>query len=64
MDTSADICGDGKLMNEAVTTPVQLMTAPIGETDWIYEFHENHGRNVQLEKKTVARRVASYNQGK
>lgn len=29
-----------------------------------YEFHENHGRNIELlESKTAARRVASYNQG-
>lgn len=29
-----------------------------------YEFHENHGRNVELQQdKSVARRVASYNQG-
>ncbi|ERL95247.1 hypothetical protein D910_12514 [Dendroctonus ponderosae] len=29
-----------------------------------YEFHENHGRNIELQSdKTVARRVASYNQG-
>ncbi|OXU27740.1 hypothetical protein TSAR_003159 [Trichomalopsis sarcophagae] len=63
MDTSVDTCGEGKQINEIVTTPTQLTVASIGETDWSYEFHENHGRNVQLEKKTVARRVASYNQG-
>ncbi|XP_030761137.1 neuralized-like protein 4 [Sitophilus oryzae] len=29
-----------------------------------YEFHENHGRNIELlSDKTIARRVASYNQG-
>ncbi|KAF2900858.1 hypothetical protein ILUMI_05336 [Ignelater luminosus] len=29
-----------------------------------YEFHENHGRNIELlGDRTVARRVASYNQG-
>ncbi|CAG9771302.1 unnamed protein product [Ceutorhynchus assimilis] len=29
-----------------------------------YEFHENHGRNIELQcDKTIARRVASYNQG-
>lgn len=29
-----------------------------------YEFHENHGRNIELVgDRTVARRVASYNQG-
>lgn len=29
-----------------------------------YEFHDNHGRNIELVgNKTVARRVASYNQG-
>ena len=63
MDTSIDTCGEGKLLNEIVTTPTQIAVASIGETDWSYEFHENHGRNVQLEKKTVAKRVASYNQG-
>ncbi|KYN07792.1 Neuralized-like protein 4 [Cyphomyrmex costatus] len=31
--------------------------------DWSYEFHENHGRNIQLETKMIAKRVASYNQG-
>lgn len=30
----------------------------------IYEFHENHGRNIEIvEGRTTARRVASYNQG-
>lgn len=30
----------------------------------LYEFHENHGRNIELiNNKTGARRVASYNQG-
>lgn len=28
-----------------------------------YEFHENHGRNIELEGKRVAKRVASYNKG-
>ncbi|XP_057662897.1 neuralized-like protein 4 [Diorhabda carinulata] len=29
-----------------------------------YEFHENHGRNIEIvNNKTTARRVASYNQG-
>ncbi|KAK7792172.1 hypothetical protein R5R35_005131 [Gryllus longicercus] len=29
-----------------------------------FEFHENHGRNVQLgENRTTAKRIASYNQG-
>lgn len=29
-----------------------------------YRFHDNHGRNLELScEKTVARRVASYNQG-
>lgn len=63
MDTLVDTYGEGKLLNDVLTTPTQLTVASIGETDWIYEFHENHGRNVQLEKKTVAKRVASYNQG-
>ncbi|KAK5646861.1 hypothetical protein RI129_005325 [Pyrocoelia pectoralis] len=30
----------------------------------LYEFHENHGRNIEiLSDRSVARRVASYNQG-
>lgn len=30
----------------------------------IYEFHDNHGRNIEISSdKAVARRVASYNQG-
>lgn len=29
----------------------------------LYEFHDNHGRNIELVSKNVARRVASYNQG-
>lgn len=30
----------------------------------VYEFHDNHGRNIEISgDKTVARRVASYNQG-
>ncbi|XP_063932045.1 neuralized-like protein 4 isoform X2 [Zophobas morio] len=30
----------------------------------VYEFHENHGRNIEIvEGRTTARRVASYNQG-
>lgn len=30
----------------------------------IYEFHDNHGRNIEISgDKVVARRVASYNQG-
>ncbi|XP_076270318.1 neuralized E3 ubiquitin protein ligase 4 isoform X2 [Rhynchophorus ferrugineus] len=33
-------------------------------SDGRHEFHENHGRNIELQcDKTVARRVASYNQG-
>jgi neuralized-like protein 4 len=63
MDTSVDTCGEGKLLNELIT-PTQNLLPWIGEADWPYEFHENHGRNVQLEKKTIAKRVASYNQGK
>lgn len=63
MELSYDACGEGKLLNDLVTTPTQLAVASIGDSEWSYEFHENHGRNVQLEKKTVAKRVASYNQG-
>lgn len=67
MDTSMDV-SEGKLMNEAAT-PTQppaapVVVVPIGDGgDWSYEFHENHGRNIQLETRTIARRVASYNQG-
>jgi neuralized-like protein 4 len=33
-------------------------------TSTVYEFHENHGRNIEIvEGRTTARRVASYNQG-
>lgn len=65
MDTSIDV-SEGKLMNEAALTPTQLVVVSvisIGDGDWSYEFHENHGRNIQLETKTIAKRVASYNQG-
>lgn len=61
MDTSIDI-SEGKLVNDTILTPTQS-THLTGENDWNYEFHENHGRNIQLETKTIARRVASYNQG-
>lgn len=62
MDTSIDV-SEGKLMNNATLTPTQSAAQFVGESDWNYEFHENHGRNIQLETKTTARRVASYNQG-
>ena len=62
MDTSVDV-SEGKLINDAALTPTQSAAHFIGESDWSYEFHENHGRNIQLETKTSARRVASYNQG-
>ncbi|XP_012173117.2 neuralized-like protein 4 isoform X1 [Bombus terrestris] len=62
MDTSVDV-SEGKLVNDATLTPTQSAAHFIGENDWSYEFHENHGRNIQLESKTSARRVASYNQG-
>ncbi|CAL7942693.1 unnamed protein product [Xylocopa violacea] len=62
MDTSVDV-SEGKLLNDATLTPSQSTGFLSGENDWSYEFHENHGRNVQLETKTTARRVASYNQG-
>ncbi|KAK1117500.1 hypothetical protein K0M31_016533 [Melipona bicolor] len=62
MDTSVDV-SEGKLINDAALTPTQSATHFLGESDWSYEFHENHGRNIQLETKTSARRVASYNQG-
>jgi len=63
MDTSIDV-SEGKLMNETTLTPTQPIPATtIIDGDWNYEFHENHGRNIQLETKTIAKRVASYNQG-
>ncbi|XP_011253372.1 neuralized-like protein 4 [Camponotus floridanus] len=64
MDTSIDV-SEGKLMNEATLTPTQpaIANVTVGDGDWSYEFHENHGRNIQLETKTIAKRVASYNQG-
>ncbi|XP_031830044.2 neuralized E3 ubiquitin protein ligase 4 [Nomia melanderi] len=63
MDTSVDV-SEGKLVNDAILTPTQPPPIHLtGESDWNYEFHENHGRNVQLETKLIARRVASYNQG-
>ncbi|KZC09170.1 Neuralized-like protein 4 [Dufourea novaeangliae] len=62
MDTSVDV-SEGKLANEATLTPTQPAVQATDEIDWNYEFHENHGRNIQLETKTNARRVASYNQG-
>lgn len=62
MDTSADV-SEGKLVNDVTLTPTQTTPHLVGESDWSYEFHENHGRNIQLETKTIARRVASYNQG-
>ncbi|XP_012261174.2 neuralized-like protein 4 isoform X1 [Athalia rosae] len=62
MDTSIDI-SEAKLLNEMVLTPTQLITSSTGELDYNYEFHENRGRNIELERKTTARRVASYNQG-
>ncbi|CAD6237103.1 GSCOCG00002142001-RA-CDS, partial [Cotesia congregata] len=62
MDTSID-ASEAKLQ-EIILTPTQPIITSTGETvDWCYEFHENHGRNVELEGQTVARRVASYNQG-
>ncbi|XP_045470918.1 neuralized-like protein 4 [Harmonia axyridis] len=34
------------------------------KTDVSYEFHDNHGRNIEISNgKTTAKRVASYNQG-
>lgn len=64
MDTSIDV-SEGKLINEATLTPTQTTATGLttSDGDWSYEFHENHGRNIQLETKTVAKRVASYNQG-
>ncbi|XP_008559824.1 neuralized-like protein 4 [Microplitis demolitor] len=61
MDTSVD-ASEAKLQ-EILLTPTQPVVTSTGETDWCYEFHENRGRNVELEGQTVARRVASYNQG-
>lgn len=63
MDTSVDV-SETKLLNEMmILTPTQPIINSTGDMDWNYEFHENHGRNVELERKTIARRVASYNQG-
>ncbi|XP_011877587.1 PREDICTED: neuralized-like protein 4 isoform X2 [Vollenhovia emeryi] len=65
MDTSIDV-SEGKLINDVTLTPTQataVASLVAGDGDWSYEFHENHGRNIQLETKTVAKRVASYNQG-
>lgn len=62
MDTSVDV-SEGKLVNDVMLTPTQCVPHTVGENSWNYEFHENHGRNIQLETKTIARRVASYNQG-
>ncbi|XP_015586465.1 neuralized-like protein 4 [Cephus cinctus] len=62
MDTSIDV-SEAKLLNEMALTPTQPIINSTGEFDWNYEFHENHGRNVEVERKTIARRVASYNQG-
>ncbi|XP_050309268.1 neuralized-like protein 4 [Anthonomus grandis grandis] len=54
------------------TAPVELEECsalastelPISSTNRHYEFHDNHGRNVELQQeKTIAKRVASYNQG-
>ncbi|XP_063987913.1 neuralized-like protein 4 [Diachasmimorpha longicaudata] len=61
METSIEI-SEAKL-SELPNTPVQLAVSSIMEIDLGYEFHENHGRNVELEGRTIARRVASYNQG-
>lgn len=62
MDTSIDI-SEGKLANDTTLTPTQPVNHLSGETNWNYEFHENHGRNIELDRKVIARRVASYNQG-
>lgn len=62
VDTSID-GSEAKLLNELALTPTQPISSSTGEIDCSYEFHENHGRNVELERKTTARRVASYNQG-
>ncbi|KAG7212691.1 hypothetical protein KM043_012968 [Ampulex compressa] len=62
MDTSIEV-SEGKLVNEVTLTPTQPINNITGEADWNYEFHENHGRNIQLETKSIAKRVASYNQG-
>ncbi|XP_066581043.1 neuralized-like protein 4 [Prorops nasuta] len=62
MDTSID-ASESKMINDMILTPTQPSLNLMGDTDWTYEFHENHGRNIELEKKSVAKRVASYNQG-
>lgn len=49
---------DGKEIEEHVTNVVK-------KNVHVYEFHDNHGRNIEISSdKAVARRVASYNQGK
>lgn len=63
MDTSIDI-SEGKLANDTALTPTQPVNQLNGEINWNYEFHENHGRNIELDRKVIARRVASYNQGR
>ncbi|EFA04682.2 bluestreak [Tribolium castaneum] len=41
---------------------IELVRDP--DVSTIYEFHDNHGRNIEIvEGRTTARRVASYNQG-
>ncbi|XP_034946058.1 neuralized-like protein 4 [Chelonus insularis] len=54
-------------LQQVILSPASSMLptviASTGETDYGYEFHENHGKNIELDGRTVARRVASYNQG-
>lgn len=57
-------------MQDSLETPIvqepELIMESSSKTsaNIIYDFHENHGRNIEIvEGRTTARRVASYNQG-
>lgn len=63
MDTSTD-ASEAKLLSEMILTLAQPPNNFADEAaTYAYEFHENHGRNIEIERRSVARRVASYNQG-
>lgn len=47
---------------EVVSLPENQLS--IGSCNLVYDFHENHGRNIEISlDRKVAKRVASYNQG-
>ncbi|RZC36582.1 Fer2 3 and/or Neuralized domain containing protein, partial [Asbolus verrucosus] len=49
---------------EVAAAHEQPETSSESTANVVYEFHENHGRNIEVvEGRTTARRVASYNQG-